>query len=157
MGHQFFPSFITIYLLSFLRLSLIWTLAILSAVIVTDIKTFPLVWHVSFLPSLDIPISDSYSDFLLLTKLRLLNALRFVLPSQRAKPYPTSDSIFQPLVTSSHCSLSEIDFNWHSKAIPLYFQDHNVIIKIVSKVIAHATAQSLIVHTTPISILREHI
>ena len=54
-------------------------------------------------------------------KLRLLNALRFVLPSQRAEVALSPSSIFQPLVTSSHCSLSEMDFNWHSRMNPHIF------------------------------------
>ena len=49
------------------------------------------------------------------SQLRLFNALRFVHPSQRAEHGPTPSSIFQPLITSSHCSLSEMDFNLHSK------------------------------------------
>ena len=118
MGHQFLPSLISIYFLSFLRLTFAWKLTIV-ALIVTDIKTFPLVWHVSFSRSLT--FSEPTSDHLLPPiQLRLLNALRFVLPSQRAKPGLTSDCIFQPLITSSHCSLGEMDFNWHSKGgIPL--------------------------------------
>ena len=54
MGHQFLLSLITICLLSFLRLTFAWKLIII-ALIVTDIKTFPLVWHVSFFPLFDVP------------------------------------------------------------------------------------------------------
>lgn len=70
-------------------------------------------------PILDIPLPISRLTSFSLLQLRLLNALRFVLPCQRAKHGPTPDSIFQPLVTFSHCSLSEMDFNWHSKRASL--------------------------------------
>lgn len=101
MASQFFPSLITIFLLDFLQKDFAWKLTVL-ALFVTDIKTFPLVWHI-----------------------RLLNALRFVLPCQRAEPGPTPNCIFKPLVTSSHCSLSEIDFNWH-KSNSTYYSDLDI-------------------------------
>ncbi|KAM0801111.1 hypothetical protein BDR22DRAFT_888782 [Usnea florida] len=89
------------FLLEILHISLAWKLIIL-VLIMSDIKTFPLVWH-----------------------LRLLNALRFVLPSQRAEVALSPSSIFQPLVTSSHCSLSEMDFNWH-KSNSTYYSDLDI-------------------------------
>ena len=131
MGYQFFPSLITMFLLDFLQINLAWKVTF-SVLVVTDIKTFPLVWHVS-LPRLN------FSLHTILTssptrKLRLLNALRFVLPSQRAEPGPTPDCIFKPLVTSSHCSLSELDFNWHSKTnYPHFFTDDSTLPNAYSK------------------------
>ena len=113
MGYQVFSSLITMFLLDVLHISFAWKITIV-AVIVTDIKTFPLVWHVSFASKTP---PSNHIDVFSTSKLRLLNALRFVLPSQRAEPGPTPISIFQPLVTSSHCSLSEMDFNWHSKTL----------------------------------------
>lgn len=46
MGYQFFPSLVTIVLLDLLHISIAWKITIL-ALIITDIKTYPLVWHVS--------------------------------------------------------------------------------------------------------------
>ena len=118
MGYQVFSSLVTMFLLDVLHISFAWKVTIV-AVIVTDIKTFPLVWHVSCASKTP---PSNHTDVFSTSKLRLLNALRFVLPSQRAEPGPTPTSIFQPLVTSSHCSLSEMDFNWHSMTLHPFHQ-----------------------------------
>ncbi|KAL9066002.1 MAG: hypothetical protein Q9161_007853 [Pseudevernia consocians] len=44
MGYQFLSSLITVLLLDFLHLNFAWKLTIL-ALFITDIKTFPFVWH----------------------------------------------------------------------------------------------------------------
>lgn len=46
MGYQLLPSLLTMCLVDVLQIPFAWKLTIL-ALIITDIKTFPLVWHVS--------------------------------------------------------------------------------------------------------------
>lgn len=58
MAYQIFPSLITIFLLDLLQKDFAWKLTVL-ALFVTDIKTFPLVWHVSLLP-----LTPSFTPFL---------------------------------------------------------------------------------------------
>ena len=48
-------------------------------------------------------------------KVRLLNAFRFVLRSERSSTPMTPAHLFQPLITESHGSLMELDYNFHSK------------------------------------------
>jgi len=50
-------------------------------------------------------------------KVRLLNAFRFVLRSERSRTPITPAQLFQPLITESHGSLMELDYNIHSKLI----------------------------------------
>jgi hypothetical protein len=57
-------------------------------------------------------VSDNFNQ------LRIVNAFRFCLRTQRPKVAPTSDQLFQPLITTSHAPIMEIDFNLHSQ----YFQ-----------------------------------
>lgn len=52
------------------------------------------------------------SDFS--NQVRLLNAFRFVLRSERSRTPMTPDHLFQPLITESHGSLMELDYNIHS-------------------------------------------
>ena len=51
-------------------------------------------------------------------KVRLLNAFRFVLRSERSRTPITPAQLFQPLITESHGSIMELDYNIHSKLIP---------------------------------------
>jgi hypothetical protein len=57
-----------------------------------NLKNLPFIWH-----------------------LRIVNAFRFCLYSQRPKVELGPDQIFQPIITESHAPLMEIDFNLHSK------------------------------------------
>ncbi|KAK7751177.1 hypothetical protein SLS62_006861 [Diatrype stigma] len=57
--------------------------------------------------------------------MRLVNAFRFVLRTQRPAVAPSPQHIFQPLVTSSTAQLMEIDFNLH-KTNSSYFADLDI-------------------------------
>lgn len=57
--------------------------------------------------------------------MRLVNAFRFVLRTQRPAVSPSPRHIFQPLITSSTAQLMEIDFNLH-KTNSSYFADLDV-------------------------------
>ena len=48
-------------------------------------------------------------------QVRLLNAFRFVLRSERSRTPITPAQLFQPLITESHGSIMELDYNIHSK------------------------------------------
>ena len=48
-------------------------------------------------------------------QVRLLNAFRFVLRSERSRTPITPAQLFQPLITESHGSLMELDYNIHSE------------------------------------------
>ena len=48
-------------------------------------------------------------------KVRLLNAFRFVLRSERSRTPMSPAQLFQPLITESHGSLMELDYNIHSE------------------------------------------
>lgn len=89
--------------------SSIWKLLCILLILV-NFKNLPLVWHVSI---------DKYTLYLsCLTcyfKVRLLNAFRFVLRSERSRTAIRPAQLFQPLITESHGSLMELDYNIHSK------------------------------------------
>jgi len=57
------------------------------------------------------------SNVCFFAKVRLLNAFRFVLRSERPKFGPTPAQLFQPMITSSYAPLTEIDFNMHSELL----------------------------------------
>ncbi|MCJ1449900.1 hypothetical protein MMC28_000228 [Mycoblastus sanguinarius] len=81
--------------------SSIWKLLCIVLIIV-NFKNLPLIWHV-----------------------RLLNAFRFVLRSERSRTPITPAQLFQPLITESHGSLMELDYNIH-KSNSTYFQDVDI-------------------------------
>ncbi|QSZ33174.1 hypothetical protein DSL72_002760 [Monilinia vaccinii-corymbosi] len=87
-----------IYLCSW---STVWKLLFLILAI-GNLKSLPLMWH-----------------------LRLVNAFRFCLRSQRPKVKSGPKQIFQPLITESHAPLMEIDINFH-KTNSSYFSDVDV-------------------------------
>lgn len=58
-------------------------------------------------------------------QLRIINAFRFILRTQRPKVPLTPAHIFQPLITSSRAQLQEIDFNLH-KSNSSYFADVDI-------------------------------
>jgi hypothetical protein len=101
-------SFNIIY--QILSLITIWRVIILLLVL-GNIKNIPLIWHVSIF------LSTSSSEQLsnLFIQLRIVNAFRFCLRTQRPKVAPTADQLFQPLITTSHAPIMEIDFNLHSE------------------------------------------
>jgi hypothetical protein len=81
--------------------SLRWTL-ILLVLVFSNLKNIPGVYH-----------------------LRLLNAIRFVLRSQRTKEGPKPEHLFQPIITSSTTTLMELDLNLH-KSNSTYFSDIDI-------------------------------
>lgn len=90
-----------------LSLITIWRVVVLLLVL-GNIKNIPLIWHVS-------TIVCFVSTSLMFNQLRIVNAFRFCLRTQRPKVSPTSDQLFQPLITTSHAPIMEIDFNLHSQ------------------------------------------
>ena len=56
----------------------------------------------------------SMSPLLTTMQIRIVNAFRFCLRTQRPKVPVTSAQLFQPLITTSHAPIMEIDFNLHS-------------------------------------------
>jgi len=88
--------------------SSIWKLICIILILV-NFKNLPLIWHVST------PAPDALSRCLISqNQVRLLNAFRFVLRSERSRTPMTPDHLFQPLITESHGSLMELDYNIHS-------------------------------------------
>ncbi|APA13813.1 hypothetical protein SS1G_13907 [Sclerotinia sclerotiorum 1980 UF-70] len=81
--------------------STVWKLAFV-ALAIGNLKNLPLIWH-----------------------LRIVNAFRFCLRSQRPKVKCGPNQIFQPIITESHAPLMEIDFNLH-KTNSSYFSDVDV-------------------------------
>ncbi|KAI1774591.1 hypothetical protein F4818DRAFT_442089 [Hypoxylon cercidicola] len=81
--------------------STLW-FTLLCVFVALNIKHMPFIWH-----------------------LRLVNAFRFILRSQRPAVPLTSDHIFQPIITSSSAQLMEIDFNMH-KSNSSYFADVDI-------------------------------
>lgn len=84
---------------------LTWTnlsLGFLLVFILLNFKAFPLVYH-----------------------LRILNAIRFVLKSQKPKVDVRPEQLFQPLITSSKACLMEIDVLGH-KSNSTYFADVDI-------------------------------
>jgi len=75
---------------------------LLFGFILANLKNFPLVYH-----------------------LRLLNAFRFVLRSQRTPEGPVPEQLFQPIITSSKAPLMEMDLYLH-KSNSSYFSDVDV-------------------------------
>lgn len=71
--------------------STVWKLAFIVLAL-GNLKNLPLIWH-----------------------LRLVNAFRFCIRSQRPKMKCGPNQIFQTLITESYTPLMEIDFNIHSK------------------------------------------
>ncbi|KAM0797218.1 hypothetical protein BDR22DRAFT_882274 [Usnea florida] len=81
--------------------SSIWKLLCI-VLLLANLKNLPLVWHV-----------------------RLLNAFRFVLRCERPRMAIGPEQLFQPLITESHGSLMELDYNIH-KSNSTYFQDVDI-------------------------------
>ncbi|KAI1090210.1 hypothetical protein F5B19DRAFT_484697 [Rostrohypoxylon terebratum] len=81
--------------------STLW-FTLLCVFVATNMKNLPLMWH-----------------------MRLLNAFRFVLRTQRPTVPLTPAHIFQPIITSSTAQLMEIDFNIH-KSNSSYFSDADI-------------------------------
>ena len=72
-------------------LSALWKILVVIAIL-ANLKNLPLIWHV-----------------------RLLRGFRHVLRSNRSNAGPTPAQLFQPLITSSHGPLMELDYNLHSE------------------------------------------
>ena len=89
--------------------SSIWKFLCILLIIV-NFKNLPLIWHVSAASS---AVCLSWTDFP--TQVRLLNAFRFVLRSERSRTPMSPAQLFQPLITESHGSLMELDYNIHSE------------------------------------------
>ncbi|KAI1638767.1 hypothetical protein F4809DRAFT_598882 [Biscogniauxia mediterranea] len=81
--------------------STLW-FSLLCVFIILNIKNMPFMWHI-----------------------RLLNAFRFILRTQRPNVPLTPAHLFQPLVTTSSAQLMEIDFNMH-KSNSSYFADADI-------------------------------
>ncbi|TVY87908.1 Uncharacterized protein LAWI1_G005961, partial [Lachnellula willkommii] len=98
LGRHFQPADVLSYLWSFVT---IWRLLVVLLVL-GNLKNIPLMWH-----------------------LRIVNAFRFACRSQRPKVPVTWEHIFQPLITTNHAPIMEIDFNLH-KSNSSYFSDLDV-------------------------------
>ncbi|KAH8687405.1 hypothetical protein BGZ60DRAFT_362596 [Tricladium varicosporioides] len=88
-------------------LAVIWSLITIWRVLIIflllgNLKNIPLIWH-----------------------LRIVNAFRFVLRTQRPKVPVGPEQLFQPLITTSHAPIMEIDFNLH-KSNSSYFADIDI-------------------------------
>jgi hypothetical protein len=59
-----------------------------------------------------VPPIDTANDI----QLRIVNAFRFCLRTQRPKVPITSAQLFQPMITTTHAPIMEIDFNLHSQS-----------------------------------------
>ncbi|KAI6083563.1 hypothetical protein F4821DRAFT_244591 [Hypoxylon rubiginosum] len=81
--------------------STLW-FTLLCLFVALNLKHMPFIWH-----------------------LRLVNAFRFILRSQRPAVPLTPAHIFQPIITSSSAQLMEIDFNIH-KSNSSYFADVDI-------------------------------
>ncbi|OTB05676.1 hypothetical protein M426DRAFT_10426 [Hypoxylon sp. CI-4A] len=81
--------------------STLW-FSLLCVFVVLNIKNMPFMWH-----------------------LRLVNAFRFILRTQRPAVSLTPAHIFQPIITTSTAQLMEIDFNMH-KSNSSYFADVDI-------------------------------
>ncbi|KAH7357259.1 hypothetical protein BKA65DRAFT_496527 [Rhexocercosporidium sp. MPI-PUGE-AT-0058] len=79
----------------------LWRILVII-LLVGNLKNVPLIWH-----------------------LRIVNAFRFCLRTQRPKVPVTSAQLFQPLITTSHAPIMEIDFNLH-KTNSSYFSDIDI-------------------------------
>ncbi|TVY36219.1 Uncharacterized protein LOCC1_G006452 [Lachnellula occidentalis] len=98
LGRFIQPADVLSYLWSFVT---IWRLLVVLLVL-GNLKNIPLMWH-----------------------LRIVNAFRFACKSQRPKVPVTWEHIFQPLITTNHAPIMEIDFNLH-KSNSSYFSDLDV-------------------------------
>ncbi|KAI1334057.1 hypothetical protein F5Y15DRAFT_402918 [Xylariaceae sp. FL0016] len=76
--------------------------SLLCLFVVLNIKNMPFIWH-----------------------MRILNAFRFILRTQRPSVPLTPGHIFQPIITTSSAQLMEIDFNMH-KSNSSYFADVDI-------------------------------
>ncbi|KUJ13536.1 uncharacterized protein LY89DRAFT_591482 [Mollisia scopiformis] len=88
-------------------LSQIWSLItiwrlLVAFLLIGNIKNIPLIWH-----------------------MRIVNAFRFCLRTQRPKVPVTHEQLFRPLITTTHAPLMEIDFNLH-KTNSSYFSDIDI-------------------------------
>ncbi|KAH6682811.1 hypothetical protein B0J14DRAFT_468207 [Halenospora varia] len=79
----------------------IWRVLII-VLLLGNLKNIPLIWH-----------------------LRIVNAFRFTLRTQRPKVPVGPEQLFQPLITTSHAPIMEIDFNLH-KSNSSYFADIDI-------------------------------
>ena len=99
------PGELGVFVWNFLHLLFSWNNVwklLTFALILLNLKVLPFVYH-----------------------LRILNALRFVLRSQRPNKDVTPEQLFQPLITSSKACLMEIDVFGH-KSNSTYFADVDV-------------------------------
>ncbi|KAI0126634.1 hypothetical protein BJ170DRAFT_414041 [Xylariales sp. AK1849] len=97
--------------------STLW-FSLLCVFVALNIKSMPFMWH-----------------------MRILNAFRFTLRTQRPSVPLTSSHIFQPIITTSSAQLMEIDFNMH-KSNSSYFADVDIarthlVCTLFAKGIAH--------------------
>ena len=92
-----------------------------AAYFVENTFTFSTLWKVLLFTW----IVANFKNFPLIYHLRLLNAVRFVLRSQRSPHGPTPQQLFQPIITSSKASLLETDCYLH-KSNSTYFSDVDV-------------------------------
>ncbi|ESZ92109.1 hypothetical protein SBOR_7488 [Sclerotinia borealis F-4128] len=83
--------------------------------------TWSTVWKLSFF----LLAIGNLKNLPLMWTLRIVNAFRFCMRSQRPKVKCGPNHIFQPLITESYCPLMEIDFNIH-KSNSSYFSDVDV-------------------------------
>jgi hypothetical protein len=90
-----------VFMANMCTFSTLWKL-LLFCLIAANFKNFPLVYH-----------------------MRLLNAVRWLLRSQRSPAGPKPEHLFQPIITSSRTSLLETDCNLH-KSNSTYFSDHDI-------------------------------
>jgi hypothetical protein len=89
--------------------SWLWKFAI-TVIILCNFKCLPLAWHVSARQLL-------VFQMLWVTmrkQIRILRGYRYLLRSNRLKR-PVPEQLFQPLIISSGNSLTELDYNLHSK------------------------------------------
>jgi len=101
----------------------IWSFVTISRVLVvllvaSNLKSFPLIWH-----------------------LRIVNAFRFILNSQRPATPIGPEDLFLPIITTSHAPIMEVDFNGH-KSNSSYFSDIDIarthlVCTLFAKGIAH--------------------
>ena len=96
-------------------LSFIWSMITIWRILVLllvagNLKNIPLIWHVRVVQIL----SPKKHSFWHRHQIRIINAFRFCCRSQRPKVPVTSAHLFQPLITTSHAPIMEIDFNLHS-------------------------------------------
>ncbi|KAI1262838.1 hypothetical protein F5Y18DRAFT_396429 [Xylariaceae sp. FL1019] len=92
------PDFVHTHLLTW---STLW-FSLLCLFILANGKNMPFVWH-----------------------MRILNAFRFTLRTQRPKVPITPSHLFQPIITTSTAQLGELDFNLH-KSNSSYFADVDI-------------------------------